>query len=90
MTINIRTPEIKEYEKAISSFVKEVAKCKKHNPDMNKIKKCAEEIGKKQSNIFKDNKELAQIYTDNMRDKLQRVIDHTQKMDFGELGKLNI
>jgi hypothetical protein len=82
--------EIKEYEKAILSFMKEAGKCNKHKPDMNKVKKCAEEIGKKHGNIFKDNKELTFSWTDNMRDKLQRVIDHTQKMDFGKFGKLNI
>tara|TARA_E500000178_G_scaffold328682_1_gene358887 strand:- start:122 stop:1450 length:1329 start_codon:yes stop_codon:yes gene_type:complete len=82
--------EIKDYEKAILSFMKEAAKCKKHMPDMNKVQKCAEEIAKKQGNIFKDNKELGQTYTNNMRDKLQRMIDHTQKVDLGELGKLNL
>ena len=82
--------EIKDYEKAILSFMKEANKCKKHSPDINKVKKCAEEVGKKYSSIFKDNKEISQIYTNNMKDKLQRMIDHTQKVDLGELGKLNI
>lgn len=82
--------EIKEYEKTMNTFMKEAAKCKKHMPDMNKVKKCAEEVGKKYGSIFKDNKELSQIYTDNLRDKLHRMIDHTQKVDLGELGKLNL
>ena len=68
--------------------MKEAGKCKKHSPDMNKVKKCAEEVGKKYNSIFKDNKEIPQIYTNNMKDKLQRMIDHTQKVDLGELGKL--
>jgi len=82
--------EIKEYEKNMNTFMKEVAKCQKHMPDMNKVKKCSEEVGKKYGGIFKDNKELSQIYTDNLRDKLHRMIDHTQKVDLGELGKLNL
>lgn len=82
--------EIKEYEKNLNTSVKEAAKCQKHMPNMEKVKKCAEEVGKKYSGIFKDNKELSQIYTDNLRDKLHRMIDHTQKVDLGELGKLNL
>lgn len=82
--------EIKEYEKTMNTFMKEAAKCQKHSPDMEKVKKCAEEVGKKYGGIFKDNKELSQIYTDNLRDKLHRMIDHTQKVDLGELGKLNL
>jgi len=82
--------EIKEYEKNMNTFMKEVAKCQKHMPDTNKVKKCAEEVDKKYGDIFKDNKELSQIYTDNLRDKLHRMIDHTQKVDLGELGKLNL
>ena len=82
--------EIKEYEKTMNIFMKEAAKCQKHIPDMNKVKKCSEEVGKKYGGMFKDNKELSQIYTDNLRDKLNRMIDHTQKVDLGELGKLNL
>lgn len=82
--------EIKEYEQNMNTYMKEVAKCQKHMPDMNKVKKCSEEVGKKYGNIFKDNKELSQIYTDNLRDKLHRMIDHTQEVDLGELGKLNL
>ena len=82
--------EIKEYEKTYATFIKEAVKCKKHSPDINKVKKCAEEVGKKYCSIFKDNKEISQIYTNNMKDKLQRMIDHTQKVNLGELGKLNI
>ena len=82
--------EIKDYEKTMGNFYKEANDCKKHMPDMNKVKKCAEEVVKKYGSIFKDNKELSQIYTDNLRDKLHRIIDHTQKVDLGELGKLNI
>ena len=82
--------EIKDYEKTVGNLYKEANDCKKHMPDMNKVKKCAEEVVKKYGNIFKDNKELSQIYTDNLRDKLHRIIDHTQKVDLGELGKLNI
>lgn len=82
--------EIKDYEKTVGNLYKEANDCKKHMPDMNKVKKCAEKVVKKYGNIFKDNKELSQIYTDNLRDKLHRIIDHTQKVDLGELGKLNI
>lgn len=82
--------EIKEHETNMNTFMKEAAKCQKRMPNMNKVKKCAEEVVKKYGNIFKDNKELSQIYTDNLRDKLHRIIDHTQKVDLGELGKLNI
>jgi len=82
--------EIKDYEKTFATFMKEANDCKKHSPDINKVKKCAEEVGKKYSSIFKDNKEISQIYTNNMKDKLQRMIDHTQKVDLGELGKLNL
>ena len=82
--------ELKEYEKTMNTFMKEANDCKKHSPDMNKVKKCAEELGKKYNSIFRDNKELSQIYTNNLRDKLHRMIDHTQKVDLGELGKLNL
>jgi len=82
--------EIKEHETNMNTFMKEAAKCQKHMPNMDKVKKCSEEVVKKYGNIFKDNKELSQIYTDNLRDKLHRIIDHTQKVDLGELGKLNI
>lgn len=80
--------ELKDYNDKVINMVKELGKCTKHKPDMNKVKKCSEEVGKKYGHIFKDNKELSQIYTNNMKDKLQRMIDHTQKVDFGELGKL--
>jgi uncharacterized coiled-coil DUF342 family protein len=80
--------EIKEYEKTFATFIKEANDCKKHIPNTNKVKKCAEGVGKKYGSIFKDNKEISQIYTNNMKDKLQRMIDHTQKVDLGELGKL--
>ena len=82
--------ELKEYEKTMNTFMTEAAKCQKYMPNTNKVKKCAQEVGKKYGDIFKDNKELSQIYTDNLRDKLHRMIDHTQKVDLGELGKLNL
>ena len=82
--------ELKDYGDKVNNMIKEAVKCKKHSPDMNKVKKCAEELGKKYDYLFKDNKELSQIYTNNMKDKLQRMVDHTQKVDLGELGKLNI
>lgn len=81
--------EIKDYEKKFTIFMKEANNCKKHSPDMNKIKKCAKEVGKKYGSILKD-KELTQITYNNLRDKLNRIIDHTQKVDLGELGKLNV
>ena len=80
--------EIKDYEKMMNIFMKEAAKCQKHSPNMNKVKKCAEEVVKKHKHFLKDNKEILQIYADNLRDKLHRMIDHTQKVDLGELGKL--
>jgi len=87
--MKILKKEIKEYEQNMNAFMKEAAKCQKNMPNMNKVEKCSEEVSKKYGNIFKDNKELSQIYTDNLRDKLNRMIDHTQKIDFGELDKLN-
>ena len=82
--------EIKYFEKMMNIFIKEANDCKKHSPNLEKVKKCAEGVGKKYKHIFKDNKELSQIYAHNLRDKLHKMIDHTQKVDLGELGKLNL
>lgn len=81
--------EIKEYETMMNTFVKEASECKK-NSDMDKIKKCIQEVTKKYKKILIDDKEMGKLYTDNMRDNLYRMIDHTQKVDLGELGKLNL
>ena len=80
--------ELKDYEKKFGTFMGEAGRCNKHFPDMNKAKKCAEEVGKKYERIFKDNKEMSFILMNKMKDNLQRMIDHTQKVDLGELGKL--
>lgn len=78
--------ELQDYGDKINDMIKELGKCNKHSPDMNKVKKCGEEIGTKYAHLFKDNKELTFIWGEQMKDKLQRMIDHTQKVDFGGLG----
>ena len=86
--IKIIKKEIKEHEKIISSFMERANKCKKHSPDMDKIKKCVEELGKNTGilNVDKEYQGISEIYLSNLRDKLQRMVDHTQKVDFGALG----
>ena len=77
--------EMEDYEKNMIAFVKESDGCKKHAPDMDKIKKCIMELTTKHKSIFED-KDMSKLYTDDMRDKLHRLVDHTQKVNLGELG----
>lgn len=52
---------------------------------MDKIKKCIMKLTTKHKRIF-DDKDMSKLYTDDMRDKLHKLVDHTQKVNLGELG----
>jgi len=88
--MKILKEEIKDYEKMMPSFLKEAGKCKKHTPDMDKVKKCFQEVTTKYKKNLVDDKEMGKLYSSALRDKLNRMVDHTQKVDLGELGKLNL
>ena len=57
---------------------------------MDKVKKCFQEVTTKYKKNLVNDKEMGKLYSSALRDKLNRMVDHTQKVDLGELGKLNL
>ena len=75
----------KEYNKSLKKMITNSKKCMKYHGDKTKFKKCVEHEAKELKKYDNDN---SKIFVDEMRDNLQRMVDHTQKVDFGVFGDL--
>ena len=72
-----------QYNKDLKEFMdKSKKECMKHVNDKKKFNDCAKEIGKE---LEKYDKDIPKIFLDETRDKLQQMIDHTQKVNFSQL-----
>ena len=71
----------KGYQKSIKKLMEKMTKdCMKYYGDEKKLQKCAEKEKKELESYGKD---IPKIVMDEMRDNIQRMIDHTQKVDLG-------
>ena len=71
----------KDYQKSIKKLMEKMTKdCIKYHGDEKKLQKCAEKEKKELESYGKD---IPKIVMDEMRDNIQRMIDHTQKVDLG-------
>jgi len=71
----------KNYQKSIKKLMKKITKdCMKYQGDDQQLKKCAE---KEKKELESHGKDIPKIVMDDMRDNIQRMFDHTQKVDFG-------
>jgi len=70
-----------DYQKSVKKLIEKMKKdCIKYLGDKKKLKKCVEKEKKELESYDKD---IPKIVMDDMRDNIQRMIDHTQKVDFG-------
>jgi hypothetical protein len=59
--------------------------CIKYHGDKKKLQKCVEKEKKELEKVLKSyGKDIPKIVIDDMRDNLQRMIDHTAKVDFSQ------
>jgi len=73
--------EKKDYQKSMKKLMEKITKdCIKYHGDEKKLKKCAE---KEMQALQSYGKDIPKIVMDEMRDNIQRMIDHTQKVDLG-------
>ena len=71
----------KGYQKSVKKLMEKMTKdCMKYHGDEKKLQKCAEKEKKELESYGKD---IPKIVMDDMRDNIQRMIDHTQKVDLG-------
>ena len=71
----------KNYQKSIKKLMKKITKdCMKYQGDDQQLKKCAE---KEKKELESHGKDIPKIVMDDMRDNIQRMVDHTQKVDLG-------
>ena len=75
----------KEHKQIVTKFIGEMKKCTKfRDPKSPEFKKCTQDIVRKGQIADKQYSDVGSLWTDEMRDNLQRMIDHTAKVDFSQ------